>query len=169
MKMGLQFGLEGNGQYCKRNFRWLFTIPLVCGDQSPGANALPPEKSSRPSLSFKEMDVKHLVEDVYYPAKPDWKPINIVLFDLKRNQHPVFKWINEIYDPNAGTFKAPNSGKLIKECSLIMVDAVGTPIESWIFEDAWPQAVNFQTLDMNSSQVQMCEISLRYARAYING
>lgn len=167
-KMGLQFGLQGNGDYCKRTFRWLFEIPGVCGDESPGVNALPPEKSARPNLNFKEMDVNHLIEDVFYPAKPDWKPINITIFDLVRNEHPVFKWIQEVYKPETGKFTEPASGKFIKECTLKLFDAIGTVIETWIFEDCWPQSINFQTLDMTNSGVMMCDITLRYARAYIN-
>lgn len=165
-KMGLQFGLEGNGQFCKRQFRWLFYIPKVCGDSSPGANALPPEKGARPSLAFKEMNVNHLNEEVFYPAKPDWKPINITLFDLKKSQHPVFKWIKEIYDPKNGTYKAPNSGNFIKECQLYMLNGCGEIVERWIFEDAWCNNINFRDLDMTQTGLVMCEITLRYARAY---
>ncbi len=167
MKMGMQFGLEGTGQYCKRQFRWVFMVPKVVGDESPGANALPPEKSARPSLAFKEMNVNHLIEEVFYPAKVEWKPITITLYDLSRKTHPVFDWIKEIYNPDAGTFKPANSGQFIKECYLKMLDATGETIETWTFEDAWPQSVNFQTLDMGTTGVMMCEISLRYARAYI--
>lgn len=167
MKMGLQFGLEGRGQFCKRQFRWLFYIPDVCGDNSPGSQALPPEKSARPNLSFKEMNVNHFSEDIFYPAKPDWKPINITLYDLKKNTNPVFDWIKEIYNPEQGTFWEPLSGNLIKECRLVMLDAIGEEIEVWIYEDAWPQTINFQQLDMGSSDIMTCEITLRYSRAYI--
>lgn len=167
MRMGMQFGLEGNGTFCKRQFRWIFNIPQVCGNDSPGANTLPPEKSARPSLTFKEMDAKHLVEDIYFPAKPEWKPINITLYDLQRDRHPVFKWIEEIYTPETGRFRAPKDGQFIKQCSLNMLDATGNIIESWIFEDAWPQSANFQTLDMGNSGIATCDLTLRYARAYI--
>lgn len=172
-KMCMQFGMDKqSGEYCKRPFRWLFVIPKVCADDSPGANALPPEKSARPTLSFKEMDVNHLIEDVYYPAKPEWKPITITLYDLKRQEHPVFKWLQNMYDPENGIFYEPNSGendtKFIKECTLKMLDGTGNVIETWIYEDCWPQAVNFQSLDMGmGSGILTCEITLRYARAYI--
>jgi hypothetical protein len=166
-KMGLQFGLD-TGKYCKRQNRWLFYVPEVSADETAqGVNALPPEKSARPNLNFKEMEVKHLIEDVFYPCKPDWKPINLVLFDLKKQLNPVFKWIKEVYDPQQGQFYPPNSRRLIKECWLTLYDGCGTPIEQWIFEDAWPQSVNFQQLDMTQSGVLMCDITLRYTRAYI--
>lgn len=165
--MGLQFGLEGNGQYCKRTHRWLFEIPDVCADQSPGANALPPEKSARPNISFKEMEVQHLIEDVYFPAKPDWKPINITLYDLDRKTHPVFNWMKQVYNVPEGKFYAPNSKYLIKTAILKMLNGCGDTVESWVFEDAWPNSIDFGALDMGSSSIVMCNFTLRYARAYI--
>ncbi len=168
-KMGLQFGLQGNSKLCKRQFRWLFSIPEVAADETPGANALPPESSARPNLSFKEMDVNHLIEDVYYPCKPDWKPIQITLYDLQLGTHPVFKWVKEnCYDPEQGKYYEATSRKLIKECILTLYNGCGEKVERWIYEDAWPQSVNFQSLDMNNSGVVKCDITLRYARAYID-
>lgn len=170
-KMGLQFGLEGNGKYCKRQFRWMFRIPEVVGDPSSaqnGVSALPPEKSSRPSLNFKEMEVKHLNEDYFYPGKPDWKPITLTLWDMKQGINPVYNWLKEVYKPETGDWYPAKNGNLIKTCDLTLYDGVGTPIERWVWEDAWPQAINWQTLDMTQTGIVMVEITLRYARAYIS-
>jgi hypothetical protein len=176
-KMGLAMGLE-KGQYCKRQNRWMFTVDGILGDFTPSKeiSILPPEKAARPQLSFKEMNVQHLIEEVYYPSKPDWKPINITLFDLQRNVHPIFKWLNEIYDPSKGKFVAPNAIKsvdnldrgFIRKCTLELYDGCGSTLESWIYEDCWPQSVNFQTLDFAQDGIVMCDLTLRYARAYID-
>lgn len=168
-KMGFQFGLE-KGTYCKRQFRWLFEIPLVVADESVGGiNCLPPEKGARPNLSFKEMEAKHLHEDAFFPAKPDWKPITITVFDLVKNKHPVFEWIKKIYTPNTDSkFREPNSPEFIKTCTLKMLNGCGDVVEIWTFEDAWCNAVNFQTLDMTQTGVVMCDITLRYMRAWVN-
>lgn len=165
VKMGLQFGLEGDGRYCKRQFRWLFTIPKVVGDIT--ANALPPERSARPTLAFKEIEVKHLNEDYFYPGKPDWKPVTITVWDLKQNNHPVFEWLKEMYDPQQSYWKTVKTGDFIKTCDLTLYDGIGNPIEKWVWEDAWPQSINFQDLDMKETGIVMCEITLRYARAYV--
>lgn len=167
MKMGLQFGLERSNFCIKRQFRWMFTIPNVCGDESPGANALPPEKSARPTISFKEMSVKHLIEDYVYPAKPEWKPIQITLYDLKRDSHPVFNWVKQIYDPVAGQFYEPLRRAFIQECSLSMLSGCGEVIERWIYEDCWPNDVNFGSLDMGGNGYMTVDFRLNYARAYI--
>lgn len=172
-KMSMQFGLE-KGYFCKRPFRWLFYIPEVAPDEqtSEGAKVLPPQKSARPNLQFKEMNVNHWIEEVFYPAKPDWKPITLTLFDLAVSPHPVFEWIKRFYKPEHGIMHKPNDRqpdgtKFINECILTMYDGCGDIIEQWIYEDAWLQSVNFLTLDMSDSGILTCEITLRYARAYV--
>lgn len=170
-KMGLQFGLEPSAsKTCKRKFRWLFRIPEVSAE---GINTLPPSKAARPTLMFKEISVRHLIEDVYYPAKPDWKPIAITLYDLvtttsgSENRNLVFQWIREFYRPKTGKLDLPNERRFIKTCTLTMLDGCGNTVETWVFEDAWPQMINFQTLDMGDSGICVIDISLRYARAYV--
>jgi hypothetical protein len=161
--MSLQFG----GKLCKKTFRWEFVIPDVCGND-PVANILPPEKSARPTLSFKEANVNHLIEDVYYPVKPDWKPITVVMYDITTPTHPVFEWIKKLYNPAVGSLVEPNSNGFIKECQLRMLNGCGDILESWIYEDCWPQSINFNTLDMGQTAVMYVEVTLRYARAYID-
>lgn len=172
--MGLAFGLE-KGIYCKRNFRWMFVMRPISGDETGeamGTPTLPPSKSARPSMTFKEMEVKHLNEDVYYPAKPEWKPITVVLYDLNVEPYayttnPVFNWLINIYDPQFGDFVSPMENRYITEASLSMYDGCGNEIEKWIYEDAWVQAVNFGNLDMADTGVATCELTIRYARAYV--
>lgn len=175
-KMSLLYGLEnGKSQFCKRQNRWLFEIPGVAADDTAGVDALPPMKSARPNLSFKEMEVRHLHEDVFYPAKPDWKPITITLYDLSKATHPVWDWLSLIYDvKNGNYYPAVNNPTLqqanstfIKDCFLRLYSGCGDLIESWRYEDCWCNNINFQTLDMASGDLLTCEITLRYARAYI--
>lgn len=159
----------------------MFRIPEIAAD---GIDTLPPLKSARPSLMFKEMSVRHLIEDVYYPAKPDWKPVAITLYDLIEkappptgvgnlgqggNRNLVFQWIREFYRPGTGSgeLDLPNERRFIKTCTLTMLNGCGETVETWVFEDAWPQMVNFQTLDMGDSNVCTVDLTLRYARAYI--
>ena len=172
----MQMGLEGDGRYCKRTFRWMFTVDKVIGDfESAGSlQCLPPEKSARPNLSFKESNVQHLTEEVFFPVKPDWKPITITVFDLQKSQHPIWLWLKELYSVDAqnSVFSAPNTIKdptkgFIRRCTLQLFNGCGETVETWVYEDCWPQAVNFQQLDMNQNGLVMCEITLRYARAYI--
>jgi len=180
-RMGLQFGLETNAsnervsKTCLRKFRWLFEID---GISASGVQSLPPSQAARPSISFSESEAKHLNENYFYPAKPDWKPITLVLFDLVKNNssngrfHPVFEWMRKIYDPKSDARWRPAADGFITdgantEARLKMLDGCGNVIETWFFENAWPQAIDFGTLDMANNEVVTCDITLRYARAYI--
>jgi hypothetical protein len=48
-----------------------------------------------------------------------------------------------------------------------MYDGCGNCIERWQYDNLWPQAVDFQELDMGSSDIVMADITCRYDRAYV--
>jgi len=172
-KMGFDLGLNDANTCFKRRFRWMFKVDaledgsLVSGDnESQGQiDCLPPLRSSRPNISFKEMEAQHLNETIFYPSKPEWKPIPLSLYDIKKN-NPVTKWLSYVYDAknDAGWF--PSKG-FKRDCSLEMYDGCGAIIEKWKFENAWPQNIEFGELDMSSSEVMTIDLTLRYDRAYI--
>ncbi len=168
--MGMDFGLPlpgGQSATCKWKFRWLFNIEGVSGE-SGSTKALPPTRAERPSLTFREMSIQHLNEVINIPAKPEWKPIQLVLYDLKTNgTHPVFKWIQEAYDPRRGTWDPIAENDFIKTANLVLYDGTGNEVERWVWEHAYPQQVEFGDLDMGSRELVVCTITLRYARAYV--
>jgi len=168
--MGFDFGLDDSTTCFKRKNRWLFKIDGISAD-TKGIDSLPPSKAARPSVSFKELEAQHVTETIYFPGKPEWKPITLSLYDLKRNKHPIFEWLKQVYDPNGdggnGTYK-PSADGWKKQCTLEMYDGCGNVIETWTFDNAWPQSIEFGDLDMTSSEVLTCEVTLRYDRAYIS-
>lgn len=168
--MGMGFGLPmpgGSSRACKRKFRWLFNIDGVSGSGAGGVQALPPSRSERPGLTFRETTVQHMNETVYYPAKPDWKPIQLVLYDVKMGEHPVFEWLAEAYDPRSGRWAPPVGSRFMKDAYLELYDGCGNTVESWVWESAWPQQVEFGELDMGNHELVLCTVTLRYARAYV--
>ena len=175
--MGFDFGLEKSTTVFKRKNRWLFKIDDI---SASGINSLPPSKSARPSISFKEMEAQHLTETVYFPGKPEWKPINLTLYDIKdcssSNEHVIFKWLRSCYDTLSESKWTPactisETGWKFKEeqAELVLYDGCGNTLERWIFEGVWPQNIEFGELDMQSSDVITCDLTLRYDRAYWQG
>ena len=133
-------------------------------------------------MSFKEMQAEHLNETIFFPSKPDWKPITLTLYDIvKDGENPIFSWLRRAYDPkncslwNPSVETIPNPHALdgvrgslkCAQCFLNLYDGCGDIIEQWVFEHAWPQSVEFADGDMSSSDVVMCDITLRFDRAYI--
>lgn len=160
--MGL--GVLGNKTTCfKRKYRWLFKIQDI---SAIGTNSLPPLKGSRPNISFKEIEAKHLVETIYYPGRPEWKPITLVLYDLKKNKNPIISWYQQIYDAQGGVWKGVGDTQFKKDATLELYDGCGNTIERWMFENTYPQSIEFGELDMSSSDIITVELTLRFDRAY---
>jgi hypothetical protein len=170
-KMGLDFGLESKTMCYKRKHRWLFIIPSVSAD---GISTKPPYKGARPNLSFKEMEVQHITETMYFPSKPDWKPITLTLYDTTGN-NPVSNWLYNLYIPRSGKWGFPaksggggsDASSFIKTCSLELYSGCGDVLETWTFEDVWPQQIDWGDLDMANTEIVTIDLTLRYGRAYI--
>lgn len=167
--MGFSFGLEKPDVCFKRKFRWLFLIPSVSED---GVGMLPPERGARPSLSIKEVEAQHLNEIIYYPSKPDWKPINLTLYDLKTSTNPVIRWLSNQYNPENGEWKIgygtvrnPQQ-EFKKDATLQMLDGCGGIIEEWKLDNIWPNNIDWGELDMSDSNYVTIDLTLRYDRAY---
>jgi hypothetical protein len=159
-------GLFPNTCFKKKN-RWKFIIP---GVSASGVGSLPPFKSGRVSMSYKEIQAEHLNETIFFPSKPEWKPISLTLYDISKSaENPVFSWLRRAYDPkNCSTWKPCLTAQLkCAQCFLVMLDGCGEEMERWVFEHAWPQSVEFVEGDMTSGDVTYCDVTLRYDRAYI--
>jgi len=173
--MGFDFGLDDPNVCFKRKHRWLFIIEGISADgSSSGVDSLPPSKSARPNISFKEIEAQHLNETIYFPGKPEWKPVSLTLYESRNGKNPVFNWLKNIYDPNQGKYSASIISNVKDEIKfkkptarLELYDGCGGVIEKWVYEAIWPQSVEFGDLDMATSDLVVCELTLRYDRAYI--
>lgn len=138
------------------------------------------EKASRPSFSFKETEVTHLTETIYYPGRPDWKPIKVTLYDTMHKTSPVVEWISFVYGMtnNQRNFKtgkyygsldfanqADPAKKFKRDVTVTSLDGGGNFLEQWYFYNAWPQEVEFGEHDMTSADVMRINLTLRYDRA----
>jgi len=173
--MGFDFGLNETDLCLPRKHRWLFFIEAVSAD---GINALPPFKAARPTLTFKEMEAQHLNETIYFPQKPDWKPINLTLYEprSRTNPHPIFEWIKKGYNPDPDSewkpsviegAAGPPQALKVPEARLELYDGCGEIMEKWKFETVYPQVINFGDLDMSSGDIVTVDVTLRYDRAFI--
>lgn len=159
-------GLASQSIIFKRKFRWMFRNFFI-DSPGEGLSVLAPLKGARPTLEFKEIEVQHVVEDVMIPGKPSWRPINLTLYETcPPTDHPIWNWILRCYDSQRGEwFPFVDNQFKITSC-LELYTGGGDVIENWIFENSWPQQINFGELDMGSSEVVTCDITLRYDRAH---
>lgn len=147
----------------KRKFRYYVRL-----DEEDLGDILPPSKAARPSISFKEMEAQHLNETIYFPGKPDWKPITITLHDIQKGtESKVWQQLLELYDPDAGTYEPSCDGFKFREMKISMLDGCGETIETWVYENPYFQDINWNELDMGVSDIMYVDITVRYDRAYV--
>jgi len=156
----------------RRKFRWMFTIDDIVGQELP---MLPPLKAARPSISIKEMEVRHLDEVVYYPGRQDWKTINLTLYHVQCQNNPIFDWLKTIYDPTDaedpfkyGLSESASEDQFIKRnAGCVLYSGCGEIMEEWTYECVWPTSIDWGELDMESSDIVFVDLTLRYARAFV--
>jgi len=182
--MGPDFGIEDPSSEPLRKFRWIFQLSgIVASDNiQNGLYSLPPRKSARPSLQLKTQAFEHLTETIYMPMKPDWQSINLVLYDIKRcNQldkyNVVYNWLRSgspiqqsgqpgLYDPQTAAWTSVLDGGFKRTSQLVMLDGCGNVVETWIYENSFPESIDWGELEMDTSEVVTVSITLRFDRAY---
>ena len=167
--MGLEQEYFDVNHLCFKKHRWLFRINNIIGK---GVNALPPLQGGRPEVTFSPVEVNHLTEAVSFPGRPTWKPITITVYDLKNgaSMHPIWEWVTQLYNPRNNSkwsFSSPQRNSVMKTAYLDMLDGCGKPLQTWVYEGAYPEVCDFGDVDMTSSDVMTCDITLRYHRAYL--
>ena len=175
----------------KRKFRFFVSIQNFASPTS----LLPiiPERAARPSISINEMKAEHTTETIYYPGRPEWKPIQFTFFDYvpyptggnTNTPHPMWIWLNYYYNTFSGNLKtsyndpvynspAPylqsvngQSISRIKRNILIHVfDGSGNEIERWAYANCYPTEIDFGDLDMGDQDICRVTCTMRYDRAY---
>jgi len=163
----------------KRKFRWMFSIQPYVGDQ---VSMLPPLKSARPNVSFKEYQAEHIHETIYFPGKVEWQTVDLSLYDIKCKENPIYEWMKLIYNPDpdapsgfgaTGGFYGPSlsqqsGGTQYKTTAQVtMYNGCGDTLETWIYMNAYPAKIDWGDLDMSSNDLTTADITLRFDRAYI--
>jgi len=153
----------------KQKSRWLFQIQnITTGDV--GSGPLPCVKASRPKLNFREMQAEHLNETISFPSKPEWQPIQLLIYDRCINpfEHPIMTWLKQQYNPKGCSAWYPCIDPLsYKTCArLILLDGCSNMLEEWCIEHCYPQSVDFGELDMQSMDIVTADVVLKYDRAY---
>lgn len=169
----------------KRQNRFIMYIPDITHTmtgQRAISKALIEEKSARPNISFKEIEVPHLIETIYFAGRPDWKPLKVTLYDVA-NDNPAWDWVKanySVYSNNgqvsvqykgslsniSNTLSLQTSSNFKRTIKIFMLDGCGNAIEAWTYMNAFPTDVEFGETDMTGNDVMKVNLTLRYDRAY---
>jgi hypothetical protein len=160
----------------KRQNRFVMHIPNVThvGNSSVRVynRVLIEEKSARPKLGYKEIEVPHLIETIRYAGRPEWEPLNVTLYDVAQS-NPAWAWITSNYylrttSSNSATigFLGGASLGFKRNVQIFMLDGCGYAIEGWTYINAYPIDVDWGDTDMQYSDAMRINMKLRYDRAY---
>lgn len=174
MQMGL--GLLGDPNIIfKRKFRWTFEVDDIC---SGTRQSIPPsyvKVASRPSLDIEETQIDYLNGRTWIPGKGSWNTIQVTYYDISvpagsgfsgaGDVLSIFTWIRSVYD-YADPVQLNNGARRANYAAtgvLTLYDGCGGPLEQWILNDMWPQAIEFGDLDMGSSDTCDIMLTLRFS------
>lgn len=186
MGQSMSIGQIGNETIVfKRQFRWTFAITSFVGDGSVNIaqdTMWYAKTANRPTLNFDETEINHLHEKHWLSGKPVWETLGITLYDVKydteidslsASERALHLWLNHVF--NFSTEITPGTHEFLDmgdhdaeykaDLTLRMLDGHGQAMETWWILGAWPQNVNWGSLDYSSSDTADVEFTLRYDRA----
>ncbi len=170
---GMGIGTVGIGDpnvVFKRKFRWTLTIRGKDFEVPPYFVKV----AARPNISFEETEINFLNDKMWVPGKATWEALTFTYMDVSGNltgdasggNLALYTWLTNVFDFTSPTKKFMSS----KRCGyagaaeLILYGGCGEKLETWLLEDAWPQAINFGDLDYSSSDTVDIELTIRYSR-----
>lgn len=160
-------------QEAKRKNRWQLSfldVPSKLFNDDPTVKRnmeLALLSASRPSWNLEEVELHRLNEKFYVPGKATYEPITVTYQDFieSRISEVLFEWSRTVYNPMTGAMGYKRA--IGVKAFLTMLDPLGIPVEIWTLLGAWPQSINFQDLDMSSSEQANVEVTVRYDRCTV--
>lgn len=166
-KMHADHLVEAKGAFePQRTANWLIEIhDLPGGDGDTDLIALSLETGFLPNFSNEEISLGYLNEYRYAAGKALFEAGELVVKDFvdRETAGALLRWSRQVYDPSTGQVGFAADYK--KEAHILLFGPNGTKLRVWKLRGVWPQARNFGSLDMTSSEKVTITTTLRYDKA----
>jgi len=169
--MGIgNLGFENN--VFKRKFRYTVELQNICGGQQVPKHYV--KMADRPNISIEPTEINFLNAKSWIPGKASWETITLTYYDVANTYElkPLYDWLASVYnfaDPR-GIFGGLQQGSQKNDYAATAIislwDGCGEELERWTIRDAWPEAVNFDSLDYSDSEAVTIELTLRYSDVF---
>lgn len=166
--MGLG-ALGMGGAALKRKFRWTLTISPKCATGKYAGNGLIGPNfckvAARPNYDIEETELNFLNAKTWIAGKLTWQAITATFVDASALEiQNLYIWIgqNARLDDNLKFWQGTSFNDYAASAELILYTGCGQPMEAWLIDNVWPQAVNFGELDYTSAEEVTIELTLRY-------
>jgi len=123
--------------------------------------------SGRPSLNNNPITLEHINLKRYVKGKSEWQPIEVTLYDpvVPSAAQAVMEWVRLGHESVTGRNGYADFYK--KDVTINVLGPVGDKVEEWTLKGAFPESVNFNTLDWATSDALMANMTLRYDYAIL--
>jgi len=118
-----------------------------------------------PNESNEEIELHYLNDKVWVAGKYSVDAGTLTCKDIINapTAEAIAYWRSLVYNHENGKIGLAKDYK--KQGSILLYSSEGSATRTWNIEGAWPQAVNWGTLDYSSSEKNQIELTIRYDRA----
>jgi len=154
-----QAGQPGATVETARQHRWKFATLKPLSDILIYAH-----KAGRPKVEIDRGILHHIQDQICFPGKQKWLPIDISFYHVITNTDAAFKiyqwWSSKVLDI------ARSSINLEKvTCTLEMLDGKGTSTYRYTMYGCWPSKVTPEELDYASTKISEVTFTLEMDKA----
>jgi|TARA_Y100000114_G_C11762394_1_gene330591 hypothetical protein len=138
----------------KRNYRWVLAIE--------GIDAFLIAKANRPTITLTDKKIDFINSYRRVSGKLEFGDLSVTIHDpiAPSGAQQVMEWIRTHYESVSG--RAGYADFYKRDIQLKMLDPIGTVVELWDIKGCLLTNINFQTLDYNSDDVQMIDMTIKF-------
>ena len=138
----------------KRNYRWVLAIE--------GIDAFLIAKANRPTITLTDKKIDFINSYRRVSGKLEFGDLSVTIHDpiAPSGAQQVMEWIRTHYESVSG--RAGYADFYKRDIQLKMLDPIGTVVELCDIKGCLLTNINFQTLDYNSDDVQMIDMTIKF-------
>ena len=123
--------------------------------------------ANRPSISFEEVELKHMNVSRFVAGKGTWQPIDITLYDpiVPSGAQAVNEWVRLHHE--AATGVDGYSSEYKKDITFNVLSPNGERVEQWVLKGAFITTANWNGLDYASNEVVDINLTMQYDYAIL--
>jgi hypothetical protein len=143
----------------KRNYRWVLAIE--------GIDAFLIAKANRPTITLTDKKIDFINSYRRVSGKLEFGDLSVTIHDpiAPSGAQQVMEWIRTHYESVSG--RAGYADFYKRDIQLKMLDPIGTVVELWDIKGCLLTNINFQTLDYNSDDVQMIDMTIKFDKCVL--
>ena len=124
---------------------------------------------AQPSLNHNEIVIDYINTKRYFQGKFEWQPISFTLYNpiTPSAAQKMMDWVRLGYENISGR-AGYKEFYVARNFQLKLLDPIGSVVSSWLFENLFLTAVNFNTLDYSSGDAILTEITARFDAAILS-